>query len=405
MCTGPRTAAAPPEALDEDPFVTRLMSSRIVGITPDSPLSTALRLMASTGVRHLPVVDGQRCLGLVTETDLARFVLDVPGAGVKGTALLVEALTRPTEPLPVTARRSDAARRMRAERTDAVLIAEKGPPGRDRHHHRPDPLARRRRIVTRPIVVFTRVATDRAALCWAAAEAGKRRVPLHVIVPESHFAAAEALDAARATVAELPVLGGIARGPAAETLHRMSAEAAALVLPAASPDLGAVLASAYCPVFVVPEGDAPSEAGTGPVVLGAAPWTREEVIDRAFSEAATRRAPLLVVQAGTPGPADREAQRLEMSLSVWRFVHPDVVVRAVVAPDRPADVLLPLTRGARLLVLGRSARGALLAGIVGSPVRDLLRAACCPVLVVPPDGPPHATLLPSRGHGWALSGG
>jgi CBS domain-containing protein len=124
--TRPETAA-PPETLDEDPPVTRLMSGHMFGITPDSPLSTALHLMAATGVRHLPVLDGTRCLGLVTEPDLARFVAGGTGdsSTVRATVLVSE-LARPAEPVPCTARRSDAARRMQAEHVDAVLITDEG---------------------------------------------------------------------------------------------------------------------------------------------------------------------------------------------------------------------------------------------------------------------------------------
>lgn len=122
---GPQ-AAAPPETLDDDPRITQLMTSRIVGITPDSPLSTALLLMAQAGVRHLPVLDGAGCLGIVTERDLARFLAGGPGSFAARTAVRVYELMRPTEPLPTTARRSDAARRMEAEHSDAVLVMGDG---------------------------------------------------------------------------------------------------------------------------------------------------------------------------------------------------------------------------------------------------------------------------------------
>jgi CBS domain-containing protein len=118
--------ATPPETMEDDPRVTRFMTSRIVGITSESPLSTALRLMAHAGVRHLPVLDGGRCMGILTEADLARFVAGGSGPFAARVAAPVEELTRPTEPLPIAARRSDAARRMRTERTDAVLVAHRG---------------------------------------------------------------------------------------------------------------------------------------------------------------------------------------------------------------------------------------------------------------------------------------
>jgi CBS domain-containing protein len=121
-----RETAAPPETLDDDPPITRIMTSRMVAITPDSPLSTALRLMAHAGVRHLPVLDEGRCVGVVTEADLARFVLGGPASFAARICVRVSELSWPTEPLPPTARRSDAARRMRTERGDAVIVADRG---------------------------------------------------------------------------------------------------------------------------------------------------------------------------------------------------------------------------------------------------------------------------------------
>lgn len=102
----------------------RLMTTRLVGITPDAPLSTALRLMATTGVRHLLVLDGQRCRGIVHEADVSRFVSNGFDPPISRAALQVEGLTRPTEPLPITARRYDAALRMQTEHVAAVLVME-----------------------------------------------------------------------------------------------------------------------------------------------------------------------------------------------------------------------------------------------------------------------------------------
>jgi nucleotide-binding universal stress UspA family protein len=79
-------------------------------------------------------------------------------------------------------------------------------------------------------------------------------------------------------------------------------------------------------------------------------------------------------------------------------------VKTMVVKDRAADFLLALSSRARLLVLGRATRGALLAGIAGWPVNDLLRAADCPVLVVPGEGPPRTTWLPERNRASAITG-
>jgi acetoin utilization protein AcuB len=66
--------AAPPEALDDDPPIGSVMTPHVVAIAPDAPLRVGLRLMASNNLRHLPVIENSRCLGVVLETDIVRAV-------------------------------------------------------------------------------------------------------------------------------------------------------------------------------------------------------------------------------------------------------------------------------------------------------------------------------------------
>lgn len=109
--------AAPPETVDDDPPISSVMTAHVVAITPDSPLHTALRLMASSKVRHLPVIEGSRCLGLVVETDLVRAV-------AIGGPLLIGPLVRPVPMVPVGGRRSLAARAVLAGDVDAVVVTD-----------------------------------------------------------------------------------------------------------------------------------------------------------------------------------------------------------------------------------------------------------------------------------------
>jgi CBS domain-containing protein len=114
---------APPETLDDDPPVTALMTREVVGVTPDTPVMTALSLMASRRVRHLPVLAGRRCLGLVIELDLVRALAAVPlPLGVAGP--LAGELVRAVGAVAGTARRSEAARLMSAGTADAVLVVD-----------------------------------------------------------------------------------------------------------------------------------------------------------------------------------------------------------------------------------------------------------------------------------------
>lgn len=116
--------AAPPEARDDDPPVSHLMTHRIVGITADVTLSSALSLMAENRVRHLPVFEDARCRGLLFETDVVGHLL--AGIPAELSAGSVAHLVRSAAAVPPAARRSEAARRMREEGLDAVLVTERG---------------------------------------------------------------------------------------------------------------------------------------------------------------------------------------------------------------------------------------------------------------------------------------
>jgi nucleotide-binding universal stress UspA family protein len=267
--------------------------------------------------------------------------------------------------------------------------------------------------------------SDHPVLRWAAAEARRRKASLQVVVTDAQQSSraqystfVDVLAAVRDVVPDVPVLGHSSHGPVADTLRELSVDAAAMVVPASFPDLAGVVADSYCPVFTVPDDFSPQEHG--PVALGVAPWTGEEVIDLAFTEAALLHAPLFAVRTWSDprlslatlrsdrlvrwDRANERARReLELALSAWAVIHPEVQVETAVMQDNTADFLLSLTRRSRLLVLGRSTRGALLAGIAGSPVDGLLRSARCPVLVVPAEGPPRTTWLPGRTHGWSFT--
>jgi CBS domain-containing protein len=115
---------APPETVDDDPPVTALMTRDLVGVTPDTPVMTALSLMATRRVRHLPVLAGRGCLGLVIELDLVRALAAVPlPLGLAGP--LVADLVRPVGAVSGTARRSEAADVMSAGTADAVLVVDR----------------------------------------------------------------------------------------------------------------------------------------------------------------------------------------------------------------------------------------------------------------------------------------
>lgn len=118
--------AAPPDALDDDPVVTTVMTPDPMTVAAEARVVTALHLMATAGVRHLPVIERERCVGLVVETDLVRCLAEGSTTWGRPTTRRVGELRRPPRELPPTARASDAARQMAWDASDAVLVTEQG---------------------------------------------------------------------------------------------------------------------------------------------------------------------------------------------------------------------------------------------------------------------------------------
>jgi CBS domain-containing protein len=55
--------------------VKEVMSSPVVSVTPDDDLETAARAMLEDKVGSLPVVEGGRVVGIITETDVLRRIV------------------------------------------------------------------------------------------------------------------------------------------------------------------------------------------------------------------------------------------------------------------------------------------------------------------------------------------
>ncbi len=50
--------------------VEQWMNRDVVSVTPDESFRTAMHLIRQKGIRHLPVVEGRRLVGMVTDRDL-----------------------------------------------------------------------------------------------------------------------------------------------------------------------------------------------------------------------------------------------------------------------------------------------------------------------------------------------
>ncbi|MEU5266572.1 universal stress protein [Amycolatopsis sp. NPDC021455] len=116
-----------------------------------------------------------------------------------------------------------------------------------------------------------------------------------------------------------------------------------------------------------------SEAAvSGRQVVALRAWTFEPVYD------------LGAAVAGTPQTvADRERQQLDEVVGEVRAEHPGVTIRAELAEHSATVALEEASKTAAMLVLGSHGRGRLLKLLVGSVAEHCLRAASCPVVVIP----------------------
>ncbi len=103
--------------------VYEIMTRDVLGIVPSAPLDVALRMMVETGVHHLPVVDGDHCVGLLHESDVLWRLWSTDGRRPPPIVAVVR-----TPPLAVAAGDtvSAAASRMVDAATDAALVFEDG---------------------------------------------------------------------------------------------------------------------------------------------------------------------------------------------------------------------------------------------------------------------------------------
>ena len=60
-----------------DTRVSDVMTSKVISIDADEPLEECMALMLEKSIRHLPVYDGKKLLGLVSVRDVLKEVVDV----------------------------------------------------------------------------------------------------------------------------------------------------------------------------------------------------------------------------------------------------------------------------------------------------------------------------------------
>ncbi len=63
--------------------VQEILSGQVVSVTPDHTVDQCLRLMTENRVRHLPVLEGQQILGVISIGDLVNWVISAQNSTIQ----------------------------------------------------------------------------------------------------------------------------------------------------------------------------------------------------------------------------------------------------------------------------------------------------------------------------------
>jgi len=110
--------------------VNAIMSSDVLTIPPTAPVLDALRMMSSTGLRHLPVVEKGRLVGILSDHDVHPFEgseeisNDVVLRNLN--APVSESMTRDPQTVGTTTSLDQAARIMIEAKIGALPVVDRG---------------------------------------------------------------------------------------------------------------------------------------------------------------------------------------------------------------------------------------------------------------------------------------
>jgi len=95
-------------------------------VTPRDPLDLASSLMQGRRVRHLPVVDDDRVIGMLSEHDLLAAVDERALPNAKRARHVAEAMTAPCITIKAHARAAEAAELLRKRHIGALPVLRDG---------------------------------------------------------------------------------------------------------------------------------------------------------------------------------------------------------------------------------------------------------------------------------------
>ncbi len=77
--------------------VERVMTKDVITVTPDTLVEDAARVLVDNNIGGVPVLEGETLVGIVTESDLFRLLIDLFGTRTKGVRATLRVPERPGE--------------------------------------------------------------------------------------------------------------------------------------------------------------------------------------------------------------------------------------------------------------------------------------------------------------------
>jgi len=79
-------------------LVDEIMSTRVVCVTPNTPVEQCMQLMTNKRTRHLPVMSGQRLAGIVSIGDVVKKLMREQASHIEGLTDYIQGRATPMAP-------------------------------------------------------------------------------------------------------------------------------------------------------------------------------------------------------------------------------------------------------------------------------------------------------------------
>jgi CBS domain-containing protein len=67
----------------KDTRVSEVLSGEVISVTPNDSVEECMRLMTEHRIRHLPVVEGQKVLGIISIGDLVNWIISAQNSAIE----------------------------------------------------------------------------------------------------------------------------------------------------------------------------------------------------------------------------------------------------------------------------------------------------------------------------------